>query len=384
MEQRTFHVGNIRPPFHAASLLLQITENCTWNKCNFCTLYRGGQFKMRQLDEIKQDIDNAAYYRDLIVERMQNYDLQTVKKMGSGFASKLTRNEQLCYSIILNWIVADGMKTVFLQDANSIVIKKDILCEAVKYLKEKFPTVETVSCYGRADTLARLSSEDFRDLKAAGLNMLHSGYESGCDDVLALLNKGTTRQQQIDAGQRIKEAGITFNMFYMPGCGGRALSRRNAVETAEVANAIDPDFLRIRTFVVKSGAPMWDIARGPDFEECSDMEKLHEIRTMIEHLDPKLSCYVISDHIINLLPLLEGHVNTDKQKMLDYIDTFLALPERQQREFQISRRMWTNHDYTEMNLIPDQYMQKIRDLVDQTPAGEEWEKLLRQYLRNYI
>jgi len=114
------------------------------------------------------------------------------------------------------------------------------------------------------------------------------------------------------------------------------------------------------------------------------MEKLHEIRTMIEHLDPKLSCYVISDHIINLLPLLEGHVNTDKQKMLDYIDTFLALPERQQREFQISRRMWTNHDYTEMNLIPDQYMQKIRDLVDQTPAGEEWEKLLRQYLRNYI
>ena len=82
MEQRTFHVGNIRPPFHAASLLLQITENCTWNKCNFCTLYRGGQFKMRQLDEIKQDIDNAAYYRDLIVERMQNYDLQTVKKNG--------------------------------------------------------------------------------------------------------------------------------------------------------------------------------------------------------------------------------------------------------------------------------------------------------------
>ncbi|MBQ4650269.1 MAG: radical SAM protein [Firmicutes bacterium] len=384
MEQRLFHIGNIRPPFHAASLLLQVTENCTWNKCNFCTLYRGGQFKMRRLEEIKQDIDNAAYYRDLILERLKQFDPQTVKKMGTGFTSILTYNEQVCYMTILNWIVNDGMKTVFLQDANSIIINKETLCEIVKYLKQTFPTVETVSCYGRADALCRLSIQDFKDLKAAGLNMIHSGYESGCDDVLKLLNKGTTRQQQIEAGIRIKEAGITFNVFYMPGSGGRALSRRNAVETAEVVNAIDPDFLRIRTFVVKSGAPMWEIAQGPDFEECSDIEKLLEIRTMIEHLDQKLSCYVISDHIINLLQHVEGHVDTDKEKMLKYIDDFLALPENSRREFQLARRMWGLYDYNDMNQLSRQHMEKIHDMSGQARSDEDFEKILASYLRNYI
>ena len=119
------------------------------------------------------------------------------------------------------------MKTVFLQDANTIVMKKNDLCELLKYLREKLPSLETVACYGRADTLTRLSLEDFKDLKDAGLTMLHSGFESGCDDVLKLLNKGSNRNQQIDCGNNIKEAGIEYNVFYMPGAGGKALSERN-------------------------------------------------------------------------------------------------------------------------------------------------------------
>jgi len=384
MEQKTFHIGNIRPPIHADSLLLQITENCTWGKCNFCTLYRDGKFRMRPLEEIKQDIDAVVYYRDLILKRLEENDPQTVKRMGTGYTSRLSYNEQICYMTVLSWIVSDGMKTVFLQDANSIVIKKDVLCEAIKYLKEKIPTVETIATYGRADTLDRLSAEDFRELKAAGLNMIHSGYESGCDDVLKLLNKGTTRQQQISAGRKVKEAGITFNIFYMPGGGGRALSRRNAVETAEVINAVDPDFARFRTFVVKSGAPMWEIAKSPDFEECTDIEKLLEIRTMIEHLDPEISCYVISDHIINLLPLVEGHVNTSKAEMLDRIATFLALPERKQKEYQLARRMWGVYDHSVMNQVPQQNMEKIYDMANQFRGEDEFEKILRSYMRNYI
>ena len=338
---------------------------------------------MRKTDEILRDIDNAAYYRDVIIERLRHNDIQTVKKMGS-ISSSLTYAEKHCYSMVLNWIVADGMKTVFLQDANTIVMKKDDLCKILRYLRSTFPEIEIVACYGRADALSRLSLEDFTELREAGLTMIHSGYESGCDDVLELLNKGTNRQQQIDSGKRIRKAGITFNMFYMPGCGGRSLSERNAIETAEVVNEVEPDFLRLRTFVVKSGSPMWEIAKGPDFDECTDIEKLSEIRNMIYHLDTNLSTYVISDHIVNLLPLLEGYVNMDKKKMLDYIDGFLALPRRIQKEYQIARRMWSNHDYTEMDLMPDQYKMKIHDLADQVPDGEEFEKLLRKYLKNYI
>lgn len=436
MERKTFAVGNIRPPFHASSLLLRWTENCPWNRCNFCTLYRGGSFRIRPLEEIKQDIDAAAYYRDLILERLKSQDVYSVKRTG-GISPAVSREEKRCYSMILNWIVNDNMETVFLQDANTMIMRKDELCEALRYLREKLPSLRTVACYGRADTLSRLSLEDFRDIREAGLTMLHSGFESGCDDVLKLLNKGSTRTQQINCGQKIKEAGIEYNVFYMPGAGGKALSERNALETADVVNKINPEFLRIRTFVVKPGSPMWDIANGnaadgkkfasdgsaadgettaangsaaaseattsshsaaaseatetsrsaatskSAFEECSDVEKVREIRTFINALDG-IDTYVISDHIINLLPQLAGFVNKDKQKMTDYIDGFLSLPGDKQKEFQLARRMCANVDYMEMELMPEKYMEQIRSVIRKADTPEKWEETLRYYLRKYI
>ena len=412
MERKTFAVGNIRPPFHASSLLLRWTENCPWNKCNFCTLYRGGSFRIRTVEEIKQDIDAVAYYRDLILERLKSQDAYSVKRMGD-ISPSVSREEKRCYSMILNWIVNDNMETVFLQDANTMIMRKDELCEALRYLREKLPSLRTVACYGRADTLSRLSLEDFRDIREAGLTMLHSGFESGCDDVLKLLNKGSTRTQQIDCGQKIKEAGIEYNVFYMPGSGGKALSERNALETADVVNKINPEFLRIRTFVVKPGSPMWDIANGDAaagkkfapggsaadretseangsaadrqiaFEECSDVEKVREIRTFINALEG-IDTYVISDHIINLLPQLAGFVNKDKQKMTDYIDGFLSLPDNKQKEFQLARRMCANVDYMEMELMPEKYMEQIRSVIHKADIPEKWEETLRYYLRKYI
>ena len=338
---------------------------------------------MRSAEEIKADIDAVCYLRDLILERLEEHDFNTVRRM-ADYSSGMSRDERRCYAMILHWIVTDGMKTVFLQDANTISMKKDVLCDILRYLREKIPTLEIVACYGRADALARLSAEDFRDLKEAGLTMLHSGYESGCDDVLKLLNKGTTRQQQIEAGKGVMDAGIEYNVFYMPGSGGKALSERNAIETADVVNKVNPDFVRIRTFVVKPGAPMWDIAQGPDFEECTDLEKVLEIRKFIDNLDDNLTTYVISDHIINLLPLLEGYVNTDKQKMLDYIDGFLALSRDAQKEYQTARRLWSNIDYSEMHLVDESYLQQVRDHIRRCQTDEEWEKMLRRQLTNYI
>ena len=82
MGKKTFEIGNISPPFHASSLLLRWTENCPWNRFNFCTLYRGGKFRIRTVDEIKEDIDVVCFYRDLILERLSSNDPRTVKRMG--------------------------------------------------------------------------------------------------------------------------------------------------------------------------------------------------------------------------------------------------------------------------------------------------------------
>ena len=381
MERKTFAIGNIRPPFHANSLLLQVTENCTWNRCNFCTLYKGGTFRMRSAEDVKKDIDVVAYYRDRIFKKFngRNFDMNRIM----AEYDMLDEEEQSCFAMVFNWIRSDGMKTVFLQDANTIVLKKEMLIDILKHLKKTLPTLETVACYGRADALIRLSVEDFKELKEAGLTMIHSGFESGCNEVLEILNKGTTRELQIESGKRVKEAGIEFNVFYMPGSGGRALSEKNALDTADVINQINPDYIRIRTFVVKPGAPMWDIANGPDFDECSDIEKLKELRMMIEHLDG-VNSYLISDHIINLLPMLEGYIDKDKEKMLKYIDDFLVLPKNKQMEFQLARRMCYNVDYTQMDYMPQKDMQGIRDVIAGVSDDKYWEEILRRYLRRYI
>lgn len=188
------------------------------------------------------------------------------------------------------------------------------------------------------------------------------------------------------------------------------MSEQNAQETAAVINAINPDFLRIRTFVVKPGSPMWELARAGRasagaapadaanasgaaaasvavpalFSECSDLEKVREIRSLVAALDERLDTYVISDHIINLLSGVEGFARSDKEKILSYIDRFLALPQQEQKEFQLARRMCVNVDYDEMALLPENYRDQIRSLIRRADTAEKWEETLRYYLRKYI
>ena len=139
---------------------------------------------------------------------------------------------------------------------------------------------------------------------------------------------------------------------------------------------------------------MWELARAgrasagaaalPAFSECSDLEKVREIRSLVAALDERLGTYVISDHIINLLSGVEGFVRSDKEKILSYIDRFLALPQQEQKEFQLARRMCVNVDYDEMALLPENYRDQIRSLVRRADTAEKWEETLRYYLRKYI
>ena len=383
MEIKTFETGHIRPPFHANSLLLRITENCTWNKCNFCTLYRGGAFKTRPIDTIKKEIDNVAYYRDRILQHLGDDGKFDMHKVMREYGGIVNAQEKDCYAMVFNWIQTDGMQSVFLQDANTLVLKPRVLADILVHLKKALPSLTLVAAYGRADTLMHITLEEFLLLKEAGLTMIHSGYESGCDDVLQLLNKGTSRQQQIVVGQRIKEAGFNFNVFYMPGSGGKELSQRNAKETAEVISAVNPDFVRIRTFVVKEGSPMWELQKSGHFHECGDIEKLMELREMLSAIK-NCNGYVISDHIINLLPQVEGWMDKDMSAILAHIDGFMRLPEKEKRRFQLARRMLLAGGMETMGQLRANDEATIAEIEQGITEGVQWEELMRRYLRRYI
>lgn len=384
MEQNTFKVGPIRPPSEANSLLLQVTENCSWNKCKFCTLYKGQQFHTRPVAEIINDIDVMAKYRDMILSHFGGggYNENSLNK---EFSSLATYEEKMCYQMVFTWLTEGGRKAIFLQDANTMVLRPNWLVEIISHISEKFPELERITSYGRADTLSKISPDDFKRIADAGLNRIHSGYESGSDTVLKLIGKGATQEQEIIGGRKVKDAGIELSMYFMPGVGGKALTEENAIETAKVINEVNPDFVRLRTFVLRTGSPMNELRTSDNYVECTDIEKLMEIREMLAHVDPeKVDGKIASDHIINLLADVEGYMDKDIPRLLDYIDSFLALPRREQKIYQLARRRGFPMDWQHIEHMRNFDLKGIEKIVDSTPDGPEWEGLLHQYLDRYI
>ena len=127
------------------------------------------------------------------------------------------------------------------------------LSDVLIYLKKAFPEIKRITSYGRAENLAKVSAEEYAELKEAGLDRIHSGFESGSDEVLKKINKGVTSDEEIRAGKNIKKGGIELSVYFMPGVGGRELTGENARGTARVVNETNPDFLRIRTAAVNRG-----------------------------------------------------------------------------------------------------------------------------------
>lgn len=374
-----FQIGPIRPPSEANSLLLRVTENCPWNKCKFCMLYKTKKFHTRTVEKIKKDIDVMSYYRDKIQNHQLNGNLDIVA-IQKEFDQLSTQNEKECYYMVFHWLTEGNSHSIFLQDANTLVLKTEWLMEILKYIRQKLPEIQRVTSYGRADTLSRITQEQFYQLKAAGLDRIHSGFETGSDEVLELIGKGSTQKQQIEGGKKVKQAGIELSIYFMPGAGGKVYSQKNAIETANVINAINPDFVRLRTFVVKAGSLMEDLVKAGKFIECSDIEKLQEIKMMLEHIQ-NCSGYLASDHIINLLQNVNGYLDKDLPAMLEYINSFFALPRETQRKYQIARRMGFAGDWTMMDGLN---YQNIENIEKNIPDGEQFEKLLNHYMDYYI
>lgn len=332
-----FEQGPIRPPSEARSLLIRVTRNCPWNRCEFCPVYKGERFSRRTVAEIKKDIDTVREIAD------------TLKGMSwqRGFGGTIDRRlvEALLqdgrysesFRSVAVWLY-HGAESAFLQDANSLVMKTSNLVEVVSYLKEKFPDLKRITSYARSSTLARKSVEELRQLRAVGLNRIHVGLESGSDEVLSYVRKGVTAAEQIEGGKRVVAAGIELSEYVMPGLGGRRLSREHALETARVLNAIDPDFIRIRSLALPGGTGLREKWEQGEFERPTDEEMVHELRLFIEHLDG-IHSYVASDHILNLLEELEGRLPEDKPALLAVIDRFLGLPEEERLLFQLGRRL---------------------------------------------
>ncbi|MBI2918110.1 MAG: radical SAM protein [Chloroflexi bacterium] len=295
-----------RPPNEARSLLLRATRGCPWNRCTFCSMYKGSRFQFRPVDDLLADIQTLRRVTDVVT--------QFATEQGHSIEEVALANGVL-------WLTREGVKTAFIADSNSLIMPVDDLARVVSALREAFPTLERVTCYARAHTVLHRKPEELRRLREAGLSRLHLGLESGDAEVLQRVQKGVTPQQAIEAGLRVKEAGLSLSEYVIIGLGGRERSLQHAQGTARVLNAIDPDFIRVRTLMLEPGAPLCDGWQRGEFDPLGAGGLLAEERELVAGLE--VTSQFVSDHFSNRLDL-EGRLPQAKPGFLARLDEALA------------------------------------------------------------
>lgn len=327
IDYQGYEIGPIRPPSEAESLLLRLTRNCPWNRCKFCDVYKGEKFSIRPVEHIIKDIDLIKEW----IEQFKSYNGETLSGDLTGYPSNLA------FYMAKNWY-ENGMKSVFLQDANSLVMKPIDIEATLRYLRKNFPDIERITIYARSQTVAKIRDEDMQGFAEAGLNRIHIGMETGSSKVLDLIKKGVDKETHIIAGNKVKKAGIELSEYIMPGIGGQEYSYENAVETADALNKINPDFIRVRTFALRESHILYEDYQRGLFSRTSDTEMVKELLQVIQHLNG-ITSYLISDHMLNLLQELEGKLPEDKNQMIAIIEKYLALDSEEQMIFRIGRRI---------------------------------------------
>jgi len=365
MEPYRYEMGPIRPPSEASSLLIRVTRNCAWNRCLFCPVYKDTEFSVRPVEHVKHDIDFVRDYVDFF----QNP------------TSDIVIEEPLAYNSAIQW-TSHGMKSVFLQDADSLVVGADKIVEILSHLKDNFPDIERITTYSRSSTINKMSVEDLTAIKEAGLTRIHVGLESGSDRVLKMVRKGASKSIHIQAGLKVKEARLELSEYIMPGLGGRTLSEEHAIESADALNTIIPDFIRLRPLAFPIRAPLYELMTSDQFDRCNDIEIVQELYTMIENLG-EISSYLVSDHILNLFADLEGRVREDKGIMLSILQRFLDLYEEEQMLYRFGRRLTA---FTSLNDLDDVTRRKrVRQIMSENNVNSQnIDTLIDQMMRRFM
>lgn len=268
----------IRPPSEAYSILLQVTLGCSHNKCTFCGTYKGKRFTIK---------DDKIILNDIL------------------FASKYMKRQD----------------RVFLMDGDALIIPQKRLLWILEKIEEHLPWVRRVGSYANAKSIRMKSLEELMELKAHGLGILYLGVESGDDETLKIINKGTSARNLIDQGRKVKEAGIKLSITVLLGIAGRKRSLPHARATGELLSAIDPNYVGALTVMVIPGTPLYQSLERGDFELLNQREVLLELREMIVHTHLTRGLF-FSNHASNYLPL-KARLPQGKQQALNLIDSAL-------------------------------------------------------------
>ncbi|MEA3254037.1 MAG: radical SAM protein [Chloroflexota bacterium] len=286
-----------RPPSEWMSYYLPLTSGCSNNTCTFCTYY-GSKLQVRDIEDVKKEIDALALYT----------------KRGL----RLPDISYVAYAIAQQW---DGRR-VFLQDGDALVYPFPKLKETLQYLNEKFPHLERISTYATAQDILRRSVSELEELRDLKASMFYMGVESGHNEVLDSIGKGVHYDELVEAGRKVKEAGIILSITVILGLGGVELSQEHAMATARIMTDLDPEFVGALTLSLVPGTPLHEQVNRGSFRLISPFRSLEELKVMVEN-SRFSDCFFSSMHASNYFSV-RGRLPQDREKMIQQLETILT------------------------------------------------------------
>lgn len=285
-----------RPPSEADSFIVQVMHGCSHNLCTFCNMFKKTPLRVIPLEEVLKGIEADA------------------RSLGERFIHLLT--------------------SLYLEGGDPMALSNSHLLRIMEHAHTHFPALTRIVFYATARAIMAKTPEELAALRAAGLQRVFVGLESGCDDILAKTRKGCLKDDMIRAGRKLTQASIENDVSMMLGIGGPELSERHAIETADLLNAVNPVCVRVRTYTPTEDTLMGEDYRQGRFILMEPHEILRELRLMVEQIQAPMQ--LLSEHWTNFI-MFDAMLPEGKEDLLACIDKALLLPREQFRPIGITK-----------------------------------------------
>ncbi|MFL6523455.1 MAG: radical SAM protein [Nitrososphaera sp.] len=279
-----------RPPSEAGSTIFQVTLGCSFNKCSFCNMYRTKEYVERPWEEIKSEIDMVVkFYPDT--------------------------------------------RRIFLADGDALNLPKDRMVEILQYLKQNFPRLERISCYAMPKNILQKGDQELAELRAAGLQMMYIGIESGNDIVLKKVTKGATYKTILQACQRVKRHNYVMSCMVILGLGGKTYTREHIADTAQILSESSPDYIGALTLHLEEGIYNEFMSKfSEQFIPLDDLDVLDELEALVDSLQPSRQVIFRANHASNVYSI-GGTMPQDREKLLTLIRKLKSHPDMLKPKF---------------------------------------------------
>lgn len=278
-----YHQPVFRPPAEANSVIIQVALGCSFNKCSFCSMYETKRFKVRDLEDIYNDIQIMSRYSDT--------------------------------------------RRVFLADGDALACDTDFLLKILVYLKESFPKLQRVSSYASPYNLLEKSLVDLKILREHGLSLVYYGMESGNQELLKYINKPMNPSKIVEGLDKATDANMKTSVTVILGLGGKEMSKLHIEDSAKVVNQCK-HINYLSTLQLGLNDTKEDNffqrfeKKNKEFIFCTDDEMLDEQKRFISLINPKRPIIFRSNHASNALPL-KGTLPKDKDNLLEILNMAL-------------------------------------------------------------